>query len=795
MEQASARLAEGIAHGVRRAGGRSSARTNPFARGSARAERALPDVVRFRLNERTLLALQSLPAGRDGRMLLVDGAGQRRRLLGHQVELRLRQNPDLDNLNSWRELAAFGLRSERIARLELDVAFAWHSVRSDSPRAKRKLSLYQLARLMSPKRNALHCESEHESALYAYAALLALERDNGFHFERDSNACAADEPKFRAVPNASARRRANDAKVSQVLREIGNGTDESESHVLRRFAEELQDAVESGGCKNSIAEVFTRNCSQRTQLLNNLERYAIRGQSNSNDDQDALGATEEQAINELLSRLHLPPTPIGAHVLLIRTNRWSFHENVHICRHNVPSRFSSECTERAHWLLHQETNVPDTDGHLRIDLTGDTVLTIDSKGPNEIDDGFSARLLSDNLIRLRVHIADPTRWIKGGDALDADAQARACSIYLPEQTIPMLPEGIVQELMSLQEGSHRCSLTVEADVMVGSGAVVRTAIFPSTVQVLRNLSHEHAEDLMWATKNGSAAVTTIVTAKAATDALRAKRLSEDGGLAHFVTKPSQSASSLDKSAIVTMQPDSQHLQTAQLVEELMTLAGHVAAAYARERGLAIPFRTQRVQSQPDWEAVAQCRSDEAHAAAIRDHMGPSIISTQPGMHEALGLSEYVQISSPLRRYLDLLTHRQIKASLRGERAPLGEQEVSRCIEKQRERVANASAVTSKTSRYWAIVWFSRFLGSDKLFRAQLLKWTNGAKRATSFMSKERMFARVLIVETGYETTVPLDDGALQPGDEVWLRCVDADPAASVLRFKQEMGTGIAEQVE
>ena len=74
---------------------------------------------------------------------------------------------------------------------------------------------------------------------------------------------------------------------------------------------------------------------------------------------------------------------------------------------------------------------PDPDADWRADLTAHRVLTIDDASTTEIDDGLSVELQPGGAPRLWVHIADPSRWVGFGDALDAEAARRSKSTYLP----------------------------------------------------------------------------------------------------------------------------------------------------------------------------------------------------------------------------------------------------------------------------------------------------------------------------------------------------------------------------
>ncbi|MGC9335341.1 MAG: RNB domain-containing ribonuclease, partial [Anaerolineae bacterium] len=101
------------------------------------------------------------------------------------------------------------------------------------------------------------------------------------------------------------------------------------------------------------------------------------------------------------------------------------------------------------------------------------------------------------------------------------------------------------------------------------------------------------------------------------------------------------------------------LQSRELVTEAMLMAGEGIARLALEEGIAMPFTTQdppESEERPD---------DLAGMYALRRTMRPSQYSTVPGPHAGLGLAHYVQATSPLRRYLDLVVHQQLRAHTLG----------------------------------------------------------------------------------------------------------------------------------
>ncbi|KAG7292377.1 hypothetical protein NEMBOFW57_002412 [Staphylotrichum longicolle] len=116
-------------------------------------------------------------------------------------------------------------------------------------------------------------------------------------------------------------------------------------------------------------------------------------------------------------------------------------------------------------------------------------------------------------------------------------------------------------------------------------------------------------------------------------------------------------------------------QGSPLVSSLMQLAGEIGARWCYERDIPIPYRVQRLPDQtadalrafnrdvifPQLLAGKSPSADEWHT--VRSLMGDFDISTTPAPNLAMGLDMYAKVTSPLRRYADLLAHWQIEAAL------------------------------------------------------------------------------------------------------------------------------------
>jgi exoribonuclease-2 len=86
--------------------------------------------------------------------------------------------------------------------------------------------------------------------------------------------------------------------------------------------------------------------------------------------------------------------------------------------------------------------------------------------------------------------------------------------------------------------------------------------------------------------------------------------------------------------------------------------GYVTSLFIVKYNLAAAFRIQKLNCNPS-EILNKYNDSEIKYIILKQYMGRSYITTKPGIHESLGLQMYVQCTSPLRRYLDLIIQRQV----------------------------------------------------------------------------------------------------------------------------------------
>lgn len=374
----------------------------------------------------------------------------------------------------------------------------------------------------------------------------------------------------------------------------------------------------------------------------------------------ALGQSEKSAVLRALDR---PETPQSAHRLLLQMGFWDVTVNPYPQRAGLPAYSSRAALDP----LPEEQ---------RRDLTHLTALAIDDDGNQDPDDALS---WEDGI--LWVHVADVAALVPPDSSADVEARSRGANLYLPEGTVTMLPPDVTRQLgLGLQDISPALSFALEMD---DEGQLVDVEIVPSRVRVTR-MSYAEAEERL----HERPFAELLVMA----DRYQARRRASG---AIEIDLPEVRVRVTD--GVVDIRP-LPPLRSRDLVREAMLMTGEAVARFAFERGIPLPYTVQDAPSE-----LLEPLATPSQFFAQRKLMQPGRQSPTPGAHAGLGMGFYAQATSPLRRYLDLVVHQQLRAYLRGER-PLDEEEVM-------GRVGAALAATLDTRwaerqslRHWTLVY-------------------------------------------------------------------------------------------
>jgi exoribonuclease II len=411
--------------------------------------------------------------------------------------------------------------------------------------------------------------------------------------------------------------------------------------------------------------------------------------------------------SRVLRELKRAETPPNAHALLLELGYWPAQFNPYPIRLGVS-------------LQQPEIELPPLPAEERRDLTHLPALAIDDTGSSDPDDALSLEGE-----RLWVHVADAAALIPPDSPADLEARARGANLYLPENTIHMLPEAATLQLaLGLQEISPALSFGVD---LTPEGEIARVEITPSWVRVQR-LTYEEAQERL--------------EEPLLAGLLRLARR-------YLGRRLNQGALRIDLPEVKLRVEDGQvlvqpvpNLDSRTLVREAMLMAGEATARLTLEHGIPAPYATQSPAEAVEPGAAPTAADGEpglAEMFALRRAQNRGQVSSLPAPHSGTGLPAYVRATSPLRRYLDLVTHQQLRRFLNG--TPLlSEQELI-------ERVGASEAVTglvaqaeSLSRRHWTLIYFQQ---------------NPGWRGPGVLVDKRGRRGRVILPDLAYETWVSL----------------------------------------
>ena len=482
--------------------------------------------------------------------------------------------------------------------------------------------------------------------------------------------------------------------------------------------------------------------------LEALERFAVLGDE----------VSHRAPALEILSYLKRPETAQAAFQLLVDLGLWQPHENLFLRRSQIPVHFSQKVLEVAHPRI---TSPPPDLNADRLDLTHLKVYTIDDESTREIDDGLSLEYLPDGKERIWVHIADPTRWLEPGDELDLEARRRSTTLYMPTGMIPMFPSELATGPMSLIQGKICCALSF-AIVLDPSGAVEDYSIHTSLIKSTYRLTYEDVDEML---QLGVQAESELEAISAWSKRRTAWRMSQGAIAIHM---PESTIKVVDDDIIIHVLEDG---GSRKLVAEMMILASEVAARYGQAHGLAIPFRSQPQPELPPEGELMLLPPGPVRSCAIRRCMPRSEVSITPARHASLGLDTYSQVTSPIRRYSDLLTHFQIKAHLRGAPQPFTAEEMKDLTMTITSTVQEAVLVERQTNRYWGLEYLRRH--GDQVWQALMLRW----------LREHENLGLVLLEDLGLELAMRFNR-PIAPGDQLEVKVSYADPRQDIIQFQE-----------
>ncbi len=433
------------------------------------------------------------------------------------------------------------------------------------------------------------------------------------------------------------------------------------------FAGSVRDGVRARGADEIAASLAARSAraeeAQRRAALLARIRSGVPAESDRSAMREVeLLALGRSASSRLMRDLGMEPTPEKAHQLLLKTGIWDDFVDP------WPARSGVDTEDPAGPL-------PPLPEEARRDLTGRAALVIDDAGSQDPDDAID---FADGLIW--VHVADPAALVAPDSEPDREAMRRGANLYLPEGIRHMLPREATQRLgLGLGETSPALSFAIR---IAENGEPVLADMTLSRIRGVR-LDYEGAEPLLGQSPLRELAV----------ELERFRRFRAEQG-ALFIHLPEVKITVQEHQVVLKPLPLS---PVRELVANAMLAAGAAVAKWAEEREIPMPYVVQPPpEDRPDSTTLPGM-------FALRRSCAPSVTSILPGLHAGLGLQPYVRVTSPLRRYCDLLAHQQLRRYLAGE-ACWNSDELDARIAAAENAAAERRRLERQVNEFWTLVY-------------------------------------------------------------------------------------------
>ena len=358
--------------------------------------------------------------------------------------------------------------------------------------------------------------------------------------------------------------------------------------------------------------------------------------------------------------------------------------------------------------------------------------SVGDAGADARDEAHAQRKAAEPGFRLLVAIADVSHYVRPGEPLDADAVERSTSVYFPRRVIPMLPEKLSNGLCSLNPQVDRlvlvCDMVIDASGRIRAyqfyEAVMHSAARLTYDEVWAMLSggpnlavsphklalapqlrrlHELYRVLAGAReRRGAMEIETVETKIVCDPAGRIERIvPRSRNDAHRLIEECMLAANVCTADFMkrSRHPGLFRIHEGPTVEKLQTLR-----EFLRTVGLSLGGGES--PSPRDYATLAsQMRPRPDHLllqTMLLRSMQQAVYSPENVGHFGLAYDAYSHFTSPIRRYPDLMTHRVIKALLRGERhrpLPLDgrEEDEVKAGRKPRARAAQAGRGSAKSA--------------------------------------------------------------------------------------------------
>ena len=484
-------------------------------------------------------------------------------------------------------------------------------------------------------------------------------------------------------------------------------TQESVQEIQARRQREVEHAQEAATLVEHLQQGILPPQMTRHQasLLQHLRGYAIHGEDYTRS-AVARGLVEQvERGSRDLQRLSFD--------LLVQAGIFSQDEPLELERAGIRKEFPEDALAEAAAI--DVARLLEEPG--RRDLTAVPTVTIDDAETQDRDDALSLEVEEAGtsvsgpksgishehpaaIYRIGIHIADASALIPPTGALDQEADHRMATIYLPELKVPMLPPELSDKKASLVPDENRAALSLVVRISE-AGEILGWEVFPSVIRSQAALSYDDADQAIADTDHPRHNILTSLGLVARS--LREKR--EEAG-AVSLERP-EMLIKVAPSGEATVRVIPRSTPARRMVTEFMILCNSLLAEFCQRQTLPAAYRSQAASDLSDI-TVETRESPLWWYLAIR-RLPPADLDTVPAAHAGLGVPCYIQVTSPIRRYPDLVMQRQISRFLSSGQALYSPEAIASVAQRAEVQLRELGRLEEERRRYWLLKYLKQAL--------------------------------------------------------------------------------------
>ncbi len=463
-------------------------------------------------------------------------------------------------------------------------------------------------------------------------------------------------------------------------------------------------------------------------------------------------APEADMVRQLLKKAYLN-RPQDAHNLLIKAGIWSKDENIPLLKAEQPVTFTPELMAHALSIAEPTADVLLADPK-RKDFRDLDIFTIDGSSTRDYDDALHVERLDNGDVQVGVHISDVSHFVSAKDPLFAEAMERATSLYFPEGQIPMVPRELSQGVFSLIKDRVRPAISFLIRLSP-EAEILSSKIVPSVIRVKRRLSYSEVDRIM--EEDDDLSLLNTIRRK-----LRLHRVERGALLLSFPDVNMY----VNNQGEVTIHLSPQDSPSKNLVSEFMILANGVAADYLTAQEAPGLFRSQ---PPPRKRLISGVQNSLQDIACQRRFLSRGELTVHPKPHSGLGLNSYTTITSPIRRFLDMVIQMQIGHMIHGKGILFSADECKNFAGTIQQKLGRANTIRQQRHRYWIL----RYLEARVDEMVSALVVSHGPKRLN-----------LILLDCLFDIDLPPNPSfPVEPGDTVKVHILRANALENTLRVE------------